>query len=439
VSAVQEDRLLRPVLRQSVPLIQADQAWAAGFDGSGWAIAMLDTGVDASHPMLAGKVVSQACFSQNASCPNGQATQLGDGAAAPCSYAPQGCAHGTYTAGIAAGRWDAVNLFGVARGANLIAVQVFSRFTGSTNCTQGEDPCAQSFVSDVIAGMERVFELRSSFQIAAVNLSLAGQAYGSQAACDAANPATKAEIDNLASVGIATVAAAGNDSNAQAIGEPACISSAVSVGATTKSDQIADFSDSASFLSLLAPGVSILSAFPGGLTAVGSGTSDSAPHVAGAVAILHQKAPGATVPAITSALQTSGVRLTDARNGVTTSRINVLAALDTLSPSATRGSGIRDTPDANRTLISKDINGERWAIVYNHDDQTVTGNVFTSAGGPPKFIWCRRVSDNGDPDPDTIQITFECSGTDGCTASPCSTIWQPIGDSTLPGSFFRQP
>lgn len=199
VVSVDDDRLLRPLVGANITLVGADQAWAAGFDGSGLAVAVLDTGVDRTHPMLAGKVVSEACFSNGGNCPDGSTEQTGSGSAAPCTYASEACGHGTAVAGIAAGNWPSQGLSGVARGANLVAIQIFSRFTGAQACAgQGEDPCANAYSSDIIAGLERVANLASSIDIAAVNLSLGGQTYDSQSACDAANGATKAAIDNLA-------------------------------------------------------------------------------------------------------------------------------------------------------------------------------------------------------------------------------------------------
>jgi subtilisin family serine protease len=437
VTAVEEDRLARPTLDVSGPLIGADQAWAQGFDGTGWTIAIIDTGVDRNHPFLTGKVVDEACFSQNGNCPNGQTEQLGEGSAAPCTYAVEGCTHGTHVAGIAAGRGTAFS--GIGRGANLIALQVFSRFTGRDDCGNGEDPCTQTFTSDQIAGLERSFELRNTFQIAAVNMSLGGGEFSSQSACDVSNAARKAAIDNLRSVGIATVIAAGNEFLTDALDAPACISSAVSVGATTKSDTVISFSNSATFLSLLAPGVSILSSVPGGGFERMSGTSQATPHVAGAWAILKQHSPTASVDAVLSALQVSGKPITDPRNGITKSRIDVVQALAQL-PASTPQSGLQITPDGKRTLVSKDIQGQRWAITLNSDDSTVTGNVFSPGGGDPQFVWCEKLFDDGNANPSAVQITFACSGADRCLGAPCSpSAWAPIAQVTLPGSFFLPP
>jgi hypothetical protein len=66
----------------------------------------------------------------------------------------------------------------------------------------------------------------------------------------------------------------------------------------------------------------------------------------------------------------------------------------------------------------------------------VTGNVFLTDGSAPKFVWCTRLSDDGRLDPENVQITFRCFGSDRCVSSPClAESWQIIGDVALPGSF----
>ena len=126
-----EDKILRPFRTESVPLIQGDQAWAAGYDGSGTVVAIVDSGVDRNHAFLGGRVVEEACYSStNAGesqsvCPNGLEEQIGEGAAAPCSLAS--CMQGTHVAGIVAGNGSSAGqaFSGVAKNAQIMAVQVF--------------------------------------------------------------------------------------------------------------------------------------------------------------------------------------------------------------------------------------------------------------------------------------------------------------------------
>ena len=437
VVAVREDVPLHALITDSTTIVQADQAWAQGFDGTGQTVAIVDSGVDSTHPMLAGKVLEEACFSASGSCPNGGTQQSGSGSATPCTYTVDDCGHGTHVAGIAAGSWPSQNLFGVARGASIVAVQVFSRFNSSADCAPEVPPCALAYTSDIVAGLEHVYSVRGRFAIAAVNLSIGGGTYSTTQSCDASNPATKAAIDNLTAAGIAVAVASGNDGSKSAIAAPACISSAVSVGSTSASDRVSSFSNSASFLSLLAPGEEIESAFPGNQIAIASGTSEATPQVAGAWAILKQKAPEAAVATVLAALRSTGVSITDARNGVTTPRIQVRDALATLGDGS-RQSGINTTPDRKRRLISKDVGDDRWSIVYDLQDQSLSGNVFPRSGGAPQFVFCERISDDGNPDPAEIRITYSCSGSTACADSSCSqTTWTALGSVTLPGSFLQ--
>jgi subtilisin family serine protease len=340
ITHIEEDVAVPPLLPQSVPLIGANNAWALGYSGSGQAIAVLDTGADKAHPFLAGKVVSEACYSTTSAsygsttlCPDGSQGQVGAGAGVNCPTTIVGCDHGTHVAGIAAGDGTGagVSFSGVAKDADLISIQVFSQFTGS-NCNPFPSPCILSFTSDQIRGLERVYNLSGQFPIAAVNMSLGGGKF--TAPCD--SDSRKAILDTLRSVGIATVIAAGNDGNLDGLAAPACISSAISVGATTKSDSPAAYSDSAPFLSLLAPGGNatggsgdIYSSIPGGGFGYKAGTSMAAPHVSGTWAVLKSETPTATVGQILGLLTATGVSIPNALNGVTKPRIRVDLAVST--------------------------------------------------------------------------------------------------------------
>ncbi len=320
VAAIHPDVGHRPSLAGSTVRIEAPAAWASGATGAGQTIAILDTGVDASHPFLAGKVIEQACYSAGKDCPNGQAAQFGAGAAVPCGYSSD-CAHGTHVAGIAAGK--GASFSGVAPGANIMAVQVFSHTTGALCGLPGV--CALAMTSDLIKALERVYSLRNKYTFAAVNMSLGWGSYAST--CD--SEPMKLVIDNLRAMNIATVVASGNAGNPRAISSPACISSAVSVGATTDSDPevVPGFSNSSATLSLLAPGQDITSSVPGGGFATYQGTSMAAPHVAGAWAVLKGANPTASVSTLLANLQSTARPITDARTGATIGRLRVWGGL----------------------------------------------------------------------------------------------------------------
>ena len=322
------DRIHRPSLEQSVPLVESNLVQTQGFDGSGQVVAVLDTGVDADHPFLSPRVVAEACFSSNSAssssvCPNGQASQTGAGAAEPCSV--DGCSHGTHVAGISAGNGSGFT--GVAPGAGIIGVQVFSQFNSSSDCLPSPAPCTGAFTSDIIAGLEFVLSQANALNIAAVNMSLGGGSFTSF--CD--SDPTKAAIDALRAAGIVSVVASGNEGQTNAISSPACVSSAVSVGSTTKQDGVSSFSNSASFLTLLAPGSSINSSVNGGGFSAFSGTSMAAPHVAGAMALLRSASPTASVESMIAALTATGLPVTDNRNGIAKPRIRIAQALNVLS------------------------------------------------------------------------------------------------------------
>ncbi|MGA1566676.1 MAG: S8 family peptidase, partial [Ilumatobacteraceae bacterium] len=306
VSSVEREKVVFPLLAESTVKVEADQMWTSGtgYRGTGQTIAILDSGIDADHPVLqrvgsggsfSSRVIAGACFStidgsQGVStlCPNGETRQTGVEAAWDCGLVP-GCYHGTHVAGIAAGRANASTSAGVAPDANLISVQVFSKRT--QGCPNDAAECIGATEGDLVAGLDYVYGLRTTYEIAAVNMSLGGGLY--TASC---TTALSPIIANLKAADIATVIATGNgddDGGRIGVGFPACDPNAVAVSATTDNDLVTDFADTHSTLvDLYAPGKDIYSAMPvgtdGGDYASLSGTSMAAPHVAGAWALLRQ-------------------------------------------------------------------------------------------------------------------------------------------------------
>ena len=391
VVSIEEDVPVPPTLTVSVPLIKADLAWTAGYTGAGWTVAILDTGVDKTHSFIgAGKVVAEACFSTTDAgypsttvCPNGSDSQTGSGAGVNCGgplgTAIDGCQHGTHVAGIAAGKSATIN--GVAKDANIIAIQVFSSFTDPTCVGYGyTSPCALSFTTDQISALEHVYSLRNTYNIASANMSTGGGRY--LANCD--GDSRKAAIDNLRSAGIATVISSGNEYYTDGLAAPACISTAVSVGATTKTDFEAAYSNyHPTMLSLFAPGSVITSSIPGGGWAAWSGTSMAAPHVTGAWAILKQKSPAASVATLLSKLQTTGAEVTlkagDLAGG-SIKRIDVKAALDAagVAPNPPTGLAASTTSDSaialNWTIVASTETG------FKIERKTGTGGIYSQIG-----------------------------------------------------------
>jgi hypothetical protein len=256
---------------------------------------------------------------------------------------------------------------GVAKDSKIIAVQVFSltSFGGLT-----------AYDSDIILGLERVYALRDDFSIAAVNLSV-GTSTTYPEYCDVVDPALKTSIDKLRSVGIATIIASGNGSSKTGISSPACISTAVSVGATTKLDQLANYSNSSKLVDLLAPGSGIYSTLPGNSYGNKDGTSMATPHVAGAWALMRLAKPGASGDEILNAFKVTGVKITDSYNSITKPRIDAFAAVQLLlTPGSTTNHSIFLPLLNNNYQVSiypiKNGGFEKWAdgswITYSSNE-----------------------------------------------------------------------
>ncbi|MFN0029683.1 MAG: S8 family peptidase [Acidimicrobiales bacterium] len=357
VAAIEADQWLAPALDRSTAQIGAPAAWAAGFTGAGRTVAIIDSGVESTHPALAGKVRYEACFS-NVSCPNGAATMVGPGAAAPCVWGA-GCEHGTHVAGvIAAGPATTAPTTttpattgsppttvanpalpqekqrGVAPGVGLVAMQVFSQST-SAGCAPAPT-CPRARTSDVLLALDHVLQLVTTNALAqpivAVNLSLASDV--TLVSCN--DSILAPAIDRLWAAGVATVIAAGNGSSTTRLSIPACITSSVSVGALDQAGNAWTVSNSSPSLDFFAPGVGVVATWPGARWQASSGTSTAAPHVAGAWALASQ-ALGSTDPALIDSWLRRQPNPLDV-GGVNVARLSVaaLASLAAPAPPTTR-------------------------------------------------------------------------------------------------------
>ncbi|MGW0819478.1 S8 family peptidase [Streptomyces viridiviolaceus] len=256
----------------SVPQIGGDVAWSRGYDGKGVTVAVLDSGIDATHPDVAASLVEQRDFTGSA-----------DGA-------KDGHGHGTHVASTILGSGAASKGLrkGVAPGARLVAGKV---------C--GDDgTCANDAI---IAGME--WAAHSGAKV--VNMSLGGEP------SDGTDPLSES-LDSLSrDTGTLFVVAAGNEGpDARTVGAPGSADEALTVAAVDKKDKMAYFSsrgprvgDYAPKPDIAAPGVDIVAARAAG-TSMGtvvddsyttaSGTSMATPHVAGAAAVVAQQHPDLT-------------------------------------------------------------------------------------------------------------------------------------------------
>lgn len=473
VRSVAPDRLTTIQTTLANPVVGADTAQTEGFDGSGYAVAVLDTGVDFTHPALVNRRVGEACFTTDSNgqvvqgaggtfspvipaCPNGEITQIGDGAAAPfspgdgpddCNF----CGHGTHVAGIAAGNDEDV-FQGVAPGAGIIGINVFSIFTDEDFCesTAGEGaPCTLSFTSDQLRAFEHLLEQSETVDIASANLSLGGGLFGNEQVCDGNDTfGYRTVVDALRSANVAVIAAAGNDGSSFALSQPACFSNVISVGATSiagsspginVTDAVASFSNSTAFMDFWAPGLVIESSEPGDVFVPRAGTSMAAPYIAGAWAVMRQAYPDESVTQIQQRLEASGVSVQDPRNGVTKPRLQ----LDTALP--------QSVPPVAPTITEQPQN-----ITVTEPDAA----VFTVAvsGTFTDVVWQRSVSGSGTfvdiPSANELSLTLsptttEDSGSqfravinnegESVTSDPATLTVLPVCEGDVNGDGFVTP
>lgn len=381
VAAVTPVRVARAMRTEGKQLMHVPEVLAQGFRGTGIGIAVLDTGVDYTHTELS---------------PAGTKTIKLFDAIANDSDPMDEEGHGTAVAAIAGGSGN-----GVAPEARIVAVRVLN--------AEGEGSSAQ-----ILAGIDAVLDSIAAgnpHNIRVLNMSLGGyddtEWPPGEGNCDALSTDFATAFQALVDAGVLVVVAAGNGGCSTGVAWPACISTALAVGAvydanvgfqmygelqcnflgcfdlSPSADGIACYSDSGSKLGVWAPSHCATTARKGGgQEACFGGTSAAAPYVAGVAALLSQAVATRTVTALRQALESSGRVLRDTRNNVERRRVDAQAALALL------GSGC--TPPApplglaaNRTHICR---GEQltlsWGAVTGAANYTLEVDDSPSFGSP---------------------------------------------------------
>lgn len=277
-------------LTWGVEKIQAHRVWSElGFDGTGIRVAVLDTGIDLSHPDLAGKMHSDN--PGDPLYPGGWAEFDGNGNQV-ASEPHDSDAHGTHVSGTVAGGSASGTAIGVAPGATLMHGLVL--------------PGGGGTFAQVVAGMQWAVEpTDASGNPAGERPHIASMSFGAGGLRDE----VVEPIRNMYFSGVLPIAAIGNCGE-RCVGSPGAVYEAFGIGASAIDDSIAGFSsgdlikksgwanppeewpDQWIKPDISAPGANVLSAVPGGGYQAWDGTSMATPHVSGAAALMLSANPG---------------------------------------------------------------------------------------------------------------------------------------------------
>jgi len=260
--------------------IDAQEAWDLQTGSRSVVVAVVDTGIDYTHPDLIGNMWDGSAFG----APHHGWDFAGDSNGRddndPNPGNESNLRHGTHVAGtIGATANNSRGVVGVSQQVSLMAINVFR-------------PNGSGYDSDILQAMQYISEkIDQGVNVVAINASYGGGGYSST---------MKNAIANLGSKGVVFCAAAGNNgrNNDSTAFYPANynLDNIISVAATDRNDALASFSNYGSAtVDIAAPGVAIKSTVPGNGYATWNGTSMAAPHVAGAVALLAANTPTSSV------------------------------------------------------------------------------------------------------------------------------------------------
>ncbi|MEU8620526.1 S8 family serine peptidase [Streptomyces sp. NPDC048623] len=356
------DARVEAALKDSVPQIGAPQAWAAGYDGKGVKVAVLDTGIDPNHPDVKDRIVESKSF-------------------VPGQEVLDKHGHGTHVASTVAGTGAASNGLnrGVAPGAQLLVGKVLS------NEGYGTD-------SEIIGGMEWA---------KAAGADVVSMSLGSSVPDDGSDPMAQAVDALSADGGPLYVIAAGNSGRQGTIGSPGSAEKALTVAAVDKSDWRAGFSSQGPLYrsndlkpDVSAPGVDITAAASQAVPNTTSmyrtmsGTSMATPHVAGAAAILKQRHPDWSGQQLKDALMSTSKQLAYTPYQQGTGRVDVKAVID----STVQATGSVPVASYDWPHAATDAVAERTITYRNSGTQDVTLDLATNTDSAAYTLSANRIT-----------------------------------------------
>jgi subtilisin family serine protease len=367
----------------NVSFIGADKVHAQEVTGNGVTVAVLDTGIDATHTDLSDNIASGAWHFLDQGANTGQGALDGNG-------------HGTNVSGIITSR-GSVSPLGVAPNADILAVKVL-KDNGS------------GWVSDWAAGVDYLTANSGSYNnLCAINMSLGTNSLYSECPCDNSSSTTillQASIEAAKAVGgIITFASSGNNGSCGSISSPACLSAAVAVAAvydqdlgrepdsgtyssnfggswptcfdnTTFGDLLTCFSNRSDCNQLAAPGYSITSTGIAGGTSTFTGTSQAAPHCAAVVALMKETDCGLllTWNQVITIMKDTGVATVDQCSETPHPiRLDAEAAVDMLLADADNdgAGGVCDNCPTVSNSDQSDTDGDNFGDVCDNCSSTI--------------------------------------------------------------------